>query len=77
MTRRTNRQIIDEWTDKNGPGGLEKLASESGISSSTISNARSKGVVPKKMSTRLKLARFLNVSEDDLFPLENKGKKAS
>jgi len=76
MARRTNRKIIDEWIEKNGPNGQSKLAVESGISNSLISKARN-GDVPKKMSSRIRLARFLNVSEDDLFPLENKGKKAS
>lgn len=60
------RQIIDEWIDRNGPDGLLKLAQKSGVSSSTISRARL-GVVPKKASTRIRLAKALERSEQEVF----------
>lgn len=71
-TRRTNREILDEWLERNGPDGISRLAIESGVSASTISKARFGISVPKKLSTRNKICAVLGVSEDILFPLRGK-----
>jgi transcriptional regulator with XRE-family HTH domain len=71
-TRRTNREILDEWLEKNGPDGVTQLAYKSGVSASTISKARFGISVPKKPSTRNKICAVLGVSEDVLFPFRGK-----
>jgi transcriptional regulator with XRE-family HTH domain len=76
MVRRTNRQIIDDWIDQNSPGGLAKLASESGVSDSLISKIRATGEAPKTPRKRKRLAVFLNVAEDELFPFV-RGKRSA
>lgn len=76
MTRRTNRQLLDEWLRRNGPDGVTKLAYESGVSASTISKARFGISVPKKESTRNKICSVLDVTEDELFPVSSEPRKA-
>ena len=68
MNRRVERSLIDQWVDENGPDGLLKLASLSGVSSSTWIKARA-GVVPKRKRTRDGMIRALNVTEAKLFPV--------
>lgn len=68
MVRRVNREILDQWLDKNGPDGISKLAVESGVSSSLIAKVRQFKIAPKKQSTRDKLCEALGVSEEALFP---------
>lgn len=76
--RKVNRDVIDRWVDKNGPNGVSKLASKSGVSASMISKIRT-GRVPIKPLTRAALSKALSTKEDILFPLvaQGSGKSAS
>ena len=74
---KVNIDVIKDWLAENGPDGVSKLAIGSKISSSTIRKIRS-GYVPKKLSTRRDVARFMGVTEDALFPLVGaKGRKSA
>lgn len=67
-SRRVERQIIDEWIDRNAPNGLAKLSLAAGVSIALIAHARI-GNVPAKAGTRMRLASALKVTEDQLFPI--------
>ena len=60
------REIVDKWLDKNAPNGLAKLSLESGLSTHTISKIRL-GYALKKEGLRLRLAKAIGVSVEDLF----------
>lgn len=68
MIRRVERQLLDEWIDRNGPDGISELAIASRVSASLIAKIRI-GCVPKKEITRMKLCRAIEVTEDELFPV--------
>lgn len=70
------RELIDVWVDRNGPDGLVKLAQKAGVSSSLMNKVRA-GSVPKKASSRLAIARALDVCEDVVFPSVTADGKAS
>lgn len=72
LSMKVNIDVFKKWIEENGPDGVAKLAIGSGISSSTIRKIRS-GYVPKKVSTRREIARFMRLPEDQIFP-ESKGK---
>lgn len=69
MSRRVNRQIIDNWVLDNAPDGVARLAIKAGLSSSLLSKVRSSGRVPTRPTDRRRLAQAIGVTEDDLFPL--------
>ncbi len=77
MERTTNRILIDQWINLNGPNGISKLAVESKVSDSTISKIRATGEAPKKHSTRAQLCQAMGHAEDELFPPKKIRKKAS
>ncbi len=67
MNTRVARKIIDDWIDAHRPHGLLRLAEQSGISASLISNVR-RGFVPGRYYSRERLSKALGVSQDTLFP---------
>jgi hypothetical protein len=75
MQRTTNRSLLDGWIHRNGPNGIAKLIVESGVSETTVKQARFSP--PKKQSTRLALCKALGVEEDELFPCLPTGEAAS
>lgn len=72
VSRKIERKLIDRWVENHTPDGLLKLAQKSGVSSSTIARARI-GDVPKKPITRQRLAKAVDATEDQLFPLVTAG----
>lgn len=74
MDRRVNRSLIDTQIEKGGQFGLYKYAEEAGVSVSTIEKARA-GRVPKRKTTRDKMAKPLGVSEFKLFPVRQDGEE--
>lgn len=63
-----NRALINEEIEKRMPQGLERLAIESKISSSSLSKMRS-GQMPVSERTVRKLSKALGVSEEVIAPL--------
>ena len=76
MDRMVNENLLNSWIDENSPCGLETLSQRSQISSSTIARART-GEVPKRTSTRRKIAAAVGVPEEQLFPFVSASGEAS
>jgi hypothetical protein len=77
MTRRTDRKILDDWIERNGPDGVTVLAYKSKVSASTIQKARASEKAPKKLSTLQRISETIGAEVDDLFPKEKPKGKAS
>ena len=69
MMQRCERKYIDLWVSKNGPDGILELARKSGVSASTITQARL-GRPPKKQFMRDRICEAIGVAEQKLFPAE-------
>lgn len=67
MSRRVERQYLDEWLDENYPNALTKLSVKSGVPANSITKIRG-GRVPKSHDLRVQLCEALKITEDDLFP---------
>lgn len=63
-----NRALINEEIEKRMPQGLERLAIETRISSSSLSKMRS-GQMPVSERTVRKLSKALGVPEEVIAPL--------
>jgi transcriptional regulator with XRE-family HTH domain len=67
--RTSNYEIIENWIQRHRPNGHLQLSKLSGVSVTTIYNAR-QGFAPSREETRLKLCKSLGVTENKLFPEE-------
>lgn len=76
MNRRVKTDLIERWISENNPFGIEQLTTRAKVAASTINDAR-KGKAPKKPITRQALASALGFTEDELFPLVDRSRKAS
>lgn len=72
MERTVNHTYFKFLIDQKG--GIAKVSVKSNVSTFTIMKAsnRLNPLVPKKISTRVKLAQALGVTEEELFPLIDK-----
>jgi hypothetical protein len=74
--RRVETMKLENWVIANSPQAMEKLSVASGVSIPVIHHARH-GRAPKRRTTRLRLARAINETEDGLFPIQKRQEAAS
>lgn len=77
MNRTVDLEILNEWLDLNG--GVVALSSQSSVSAYTLMKLKNRKnpLVPKKVSTLVKIATATGVSVDVLFPLGAKRRKSA
>ncbi len=68
MIRRIERTLLDKWINEAYPDAITKLARKSRVPASSISKIRN-GRVPKDSDQRRRLAKAIDVTEDELFPV--------
>ncbi len=68
--RDVRNDLIEDWINRHAPMGLEKLAIESEVSVDVIRKLKrdKDPVLPKKVSTLVKIANVICRDIDELFP---------